>query len=125
MNTENQRLFKKPIFTAVTGWAVLACSTAFIYGIRLLMPSFTLLLVASVFMLVIFLLIWTTVSLFGLLQCLVDFKHFRRIKSKLALAEQGIRILLCAAGALLNILLVICNSIIIYRIYRLWQQFFL
>lgn len=123
MNNEPKRLFRKPIIVGAAGWGILLFSASTCYLIWLLSNQYSTLYVCSFFFL-IFLVVWTIVSIFGILQGLVDYKELKFMKPYLQIAEVKKRKTLFVIGLLVNLLLIMCNSALIFWLYKLWQKIF-
>lgn len=123
MSSESKRLFKKPIIVGAIGWAILTFSVISSCIVWLLFPSYsTLYLCAMLFL--IFLVVWTVVSMFGILQGIVDYNEFKFLKPYLAAAEIKLRNTLFRLGLITNLSLILCNSIMFFWLYKLWQKIF-
>jgi uncharacterized membrane protein len=123
MNTESKRLFRKPIIVGVTGWAILLFSVVTCFLVWSLSNEY-LALYFCLFFLLIFLVVWTVVSIFGVLQGFVDYKELRFLKPYLPHDEFKKRKTLFVMGLLVNVLLILCNSALIFWLYKLWQRIF-
>lgn len=123
MSTESKMLFKKPVIVGAIGWAVLLLSISTCYLIWLFSSQYAILYYCT-FLFAIFLVVWTVISTFGVLQSLLDYKELNFMKAYLHLAEIKKRKALFVLGLLTNLLLILCNSTLIFCLYNLWQKIF-
>lgn len=122
MSTESKMFFIKPVIVGAIGWAVLLLSISTCYLIWLF--SQYALLYFCAFLFAIFLVVWTVVSIFGVLQSLLDFKELNFLKPYLHPSEMKKRKTLFMLGLVANLLLILCNSMLIFCLYKLWQKVF-
>lgn len=123
MNTESKKLFRKPIIVGVTGWAVVLVFAAICFFVWLFSKEYSTLYIC-LFFLLIFLVAWTVVSLFGILQGLMDYKELKFMKPYLHNTEVKKRKTLFVIGLLVNVLLILCNTTLMLCLYKLWQKIF-
>jgi uncharacterized membrane protein len=123
MSTESKKLFRKPLIVGATGWVILLFSVSTCYLIWLLSNQYST-LYFCLFFFSIFLVVWTVISIFGVLQGLVDYKELKFMIAYLQNAEVKKRKTLFVIGLLVNLLLILCNSTLIFWLYKLWQKIF-